>query len=165
MSNSLTLANLEARTGVPRVRLRYIADSEILPGNRVEKAAAPKRPGRGVARLFLPSEAFGMVIAIQLLNAGIRRATVSRIMDILGTCPPGVRDFNEVPLLQALVHAEVQWLEIGDGVNIHMVCDPPRIHSSLFQHWLQIDTGAKLSDYDPLVIVRINVRRLRELVR
>lgn len=165
MADSFTLATIEQRTGVPLVRLRYIADSEILPGNRPVKDAAPRRPGRGVTRRFVPSEAFGMVIALQLLEAGIRRATASRIMDILGSRPPEVSSLNDVPLLQALNHPEVLWLEIGDGLNVRFVSDPPKIKSLIFQYWLQIDTGAKLLDYDPLVIVRINVRRLRKLVQ
>ena len=69
MSDSLTLAMIEQKTGVPMVRLRYIADSEILPGNRLQKAAAPRRPGRGVTRHFLPSEALGMVIANALVTS------------------------------------------------------------------------------------------------
>jgi hypothetical protein len=165
MSDSLTLTDIGKRTGVPLVRLRYIADSEILPGNRIQTEAAPRRPGRGVTRTFTPCEAFGMVIAVQLLDAGIRRESVSKIMDILSARPAGARNRNEVPLIQAFSCVEVESLEIGDGVNIHLFRDPPQIFDPIFRHWIQINTGAKVSDYKPLVSIRINVEKLRLLVR
>jgi hypothetical protein len=165
MSDTLTLIDIEKRTGVPLVRLRYIADSEILPSNRIQIEAAPRRPGRGVTRTFTPCEAFGMVIAVQLLDAGIRRETVSRIMDILSTRPAGARNRNEVPLIRAFSTLEVEWLEIADGVNMRFICDPPQSFAPIFQHWVQINTGAILSLYKPLIRIGINVERLRLLVR
>jgi len=165
MSESLTLADIERRTNVPMVRLRYIADSEILPGNRIQMQAAPRRPGRGVTRIFTPCEAFGMVIALQLLDAGIRRETVSRIMDLLGKRIVGSRDPNDIPLVQALFHPAVQGLEIGDGLNIQFHGDPPKLPNAIFRDWVQIETGAKLRAYEPLVSVRINIGKLRRLIR
>ncbi len=161
---SLSIVDIEKRTGVPRVRLRYIADSDILPGNRLQPESAPRRPGRGITRTFLRSEAFGMVIALQLLDAGIRRETVSRIMDILGKRTAGSRDPNDVPLLQALARPEVRALEIGDGINIRFHCHASRPTEAIFQSWVQIDTGARLGDYEPLVGIHINVAKLRQLV-
>lgn len=164
MSRSLTLVDIKQRTGVPMVRLRYVADSDILPGNRVQLKASPRRPGRGITRYFTRCEAFGMVIALQLLDAGVRRETVSKIMDILGKMTAGSRDPNDVPLLHALQHPQVQVLEIGDGVNIRFHCNAPQPTQAIFQNWVQIETGAKLSAYEPLVGVRIYVGKLRQLV-
>ena len=58
------LARIAATSGLSPRKLRYTLDNDLLPG----RVGASR--GRGVPRSFTPYEAFGLVLATQMLEAG-----------------------------------------------------------------------------------------------
>ena len=104
-----------------------------------------------------------MLIALSLLDAGIRREKVAMILDFLGRPQPGIQNGDEVLLAEANNRKGVHWLEIGDGVNIRFEHDPP-VGGATSQVWTQLKTGAALQEYEPGSSVRINLARLRNIL-
>ena len=155
-----TLESIERMSQVPVARLRYLADSKLFPGNR---HSTRRKPRRGVVRTFTPLEVFGMLIALSLLDAGIRREKVAMILDFLGRPRPGIQNGDEVPLAEANNQKGVHWLEIGDGVNVRFEKGSP-VGRPMSQVWTQLNTGAALQEYEPSSSVRINLARLRNLL-
>jgi hypothetical protein len=163
---SYTLAEIADRAALPIERLRYAIDSRILPGSRrLKRRAGASNPGRGIPRAFTLGEAFALVMVVKMLEAGIRRRAAQDCLDILSmSIVPNSRHPRDILLTRVLHDGGVVALEIGDGLNIRLVCEG-RVHSALPRTWLQPKTGAALANYDPMLLVRINLTKLRALFR
>ena len=98
-----SLAEIELATGIPCEELRYVIDQKILPGGR--RPGDMNRSGsrgRGTARTYTPFEAFGIACAALLLAAGLRRASVQRIMKILSKNTGERRNLDSVPAVPGI---------------------------------------------------------------
>lgn len=123
---------------------------------------AQRRPGRGVARTYTPFEAFGIACAAAMIGAGLRRRTVMNCFDLIGSpTKAGSRNLDDNPLHQAFEKRDVAILEIGDQINVRIQGSEDFRKRELDFGWRQIETGAKLTNYEPTVVVGINVAKLR----
>jgi hypothetical protein len=160
-STLLNLTDLEMRTGIARERLRYILDQKLLPGLR--GTAPVGSSGRGVPRVFSPFEAFGVACAALLLETGLRRQAVADCMDVICAYEvPGSRNANDVPIFQAFQQRDAAYLEVGDGAHVRIYGSPDYRRRPLAFGWRKIATGEAVEGYEPLVVVQINVRKLRK---
>src|SRR4051794_12241237 len=103
-----TMADLAAiadRSGLPVRKIRYVLDHRLTPGE-------VKGRGRGAARSFTPFEAFGLVLAATMLEAGLKRALVRDCLVQL--CPVPSHDLDAVPLYRAFASAGAARIEVGD---------------------------------------------------
>lgn len=162
MQDSFTLADIDRLSGVAVERLRYVVDSKILPGSRNGKLERTITPGRGVVRRFTGFESFSIVIAVLLLDAGMKRDAVKKCFDILCDYAKGTRDINSVMLYQAYQRPEVVALELGDAQNVRLVHLVTPRGTANADDWIQVQTRAKVVEYSPLVTIRIDVVKLRE---
>lgn len=156
MNRSYTLADIEQKTGLSVNRLRYVIDTNFLPGWR----SLERSPTRGAARIFMGFEAFAIAISVFMLDSGIKRKTAERCLDLMTEYPKGTRDMTGTMLYQAYSRKEIVGLEIGDRQNIRLVGAVPSTSTML--PWIQVETRAELAKYDPQVTIRINMTRLRE---
>jgi hypothetical protein len=162
LPQSFTLADIEEKTALHAERLRYVVDSEILPGARNRHLFARSNYGRGVARRYLPLEAFGIVLAHLLLDGGLKKNHVAGFFDLLCEYRPGTgRSIENTLLYQAYTRAEIVSLEIGDGVNVRFTARSLQAADTMVGSWVQVETHARLVDYAPLVSVVINLEKLR----
>lgn len=162
MSDGLTLAEIAQRSGVPVNRLRYVIDSQVLPGNR--EGIVELRSGRGFTRAYTIFEAFGIVLTLVLLDNGLRRAVVKQILDLIcGYSRSKTRDLKFVPLYAAFCSEKVSTLQIGDGVNLRFKADGPDVGGLPANVWFQVETRARVEEFDPLVVVELNLAKLRRL--
>jgi hypothetical protein len=153
-------------TGLSLRRLRYVLEHRVLPG--AERASQ----GHRVTRHFTGFEAFGIASAALLLEGGLRRAAVARcIRTIVATPVPTRFPRGQSPLQHVYSLRGRARLEIGDGVNLRLSTEPdPALAAGCRKPadtgWLQIATGAAVGGaYSPMVMVTIDVGRLRDLVR
>jgi hypothetical protein len=159
-----SLADIADRAAVPIERVRYVIDSGILQGGRQRKrGTGPSNPGRGIPRTFTRDEAFGLVIIVLMLEGGLRRRAVQDCLELLrSSVVPGSRRLRDVTLIRLLHDKAVAALEIGDGLNVRLKFqEGPAVKTELPTGWIQPDTKAKLEDYDPLLLVRINLAKIR----
>jgi hypothetical protein len=162
VQESFTLADIDQRSSIAVERLRYVIDSKILPGRRNGKVEGTITPGRGVARRFTGFESFGIVIAVLMLDAGMKRDAVKKCFEILCDYGKGTREINSVMLYQAYQRSEIVALELGDAQNIRLVYMATPQGTARTDGWIQVQTRAKVVEYSPLVTIRIDVVKLRE---
>jgi hypothetical protein len=157
----LTLREISDRTRIPRERLRYVLDQRLLPGQSRRMTDYGSR-GRGRLRHLLRYEAFGAACAALMIGAGLRRKTVQNVMALVCTPTSGkLRDYATSPLQQAFAQRETSVLEIGDLLNVRVRGSEDYRRRVLDTGWRQPGTGATLVDYEPLVVVSINLAKLR----
>jgi hypothetical protein len=163
---SYTLAEIADLAALPIERLRYAIDSRILPAlRRLKRGAGASNPGRGIPRAFTSGEACALVLVVKMLDGGIRRRAAENCLDLLEkTVVPNSRRDRDVLWTRVLHDEGVVALEIGDGVNVRLTSQG-RVTGALPQKWMQAKTGATISNYEPLLIVRINLTKLRALFR
>jgi hypothetical protein len=164
-----SLAEIADRADVPLERVRYVLDSGILQGGRRRKReTGASSPGRGIARKFTRDEAFGLVIVVLMLEGGLRRRAVQDCLQLFRTSmAPGSRRLRDVTLIRVLDDMAVVALEIGDGLNVRFVAKdvPAVVNTALPTHWIQPKTKLPLPDYDPQLVVRINLAKIRAQFR
>jgi len=162
MQESYSLTDIATATGISYEKLRYVVDQALLPGDRRTKGITfSGSRGRGTARSYTPFSAFGIACAALLLAAGLRRATVEAILERVCAGNLGQRGFESVPLYQAFQRREVSILEIGDQVNWRIRGSADLHRKTLDTGWKQVETGANLKDYEPLVTVSVDAAKLR----
>lgn len=165
MNESFTLLQIADATGLPLERLRYISDQKMLPGDRRAAELGHQSQGRGVARKFTPFTAFGIACAAQLTSVGLRRKMVINCLDLL--CKPtrrSSRRIQDVPLYQAFVEREVAVIEVGDQMNLRMYGSEDFMSRLLDFGWRQIETGAELSNYEPVAFAGVNAAKIRKML-
>lgn len=162
MSDAFTLADIASRAKVTVNRLRYVIDSGILPGNR--EGIVGLRSSQGVARKYTDFETFGIVLTVVMLDNGLRRAVVMQVLDLIcGYTRSRTRDLRFVPLHVAFFSEKVSALQVGDGVNLRFKADVDDVGGLPANTWFQVETKARVEDFDPLVIVELNLTKLRDL--
>ncbi len=161
-----TLAEIAERAALPIERLRYVIDSDILPGRRHRKPrAGASNPGRGIPRAFTDHEALAIVTIVLMLQGGVRRRVAQYCMDLLAaSVVPNSRRPRDVLWTRVVLDKAIVALEIGDGLNVRLVFqgDTLRINSELPRTWIQPPTGATVENYDPLLVLRINLTKIRK---
>ena len=164
-----TLAEIAELSALPIERLRYVIDSRILPGWRHYKpGAGASNPGRGIPRAFTDDEAFALVVVVLMLQGGVRRRVAQDCMDLLAvSVVPNSRRTRDVLFTRVVLDEAIVALEIGDGLNVRLVFQgvPLKMNSELPQTWIQPPTGATVENYDPLLVVRINLAKIRKYFR
>ena len=164
-----TLAEIAERAALPIERLRYVIDSRILPGRRhLKPGGDASNPGRGIPRLFTPHEAFAFVVVVLMLQGGIRRRVVQACLDLLGDyLVPNSKRARDTMLIQVINDETVVALVIGDGLNIRLDFKEGarKKNSDLPRTWIQPKTRATIENYDPLLVVRINLTKIRDYFR
>ena len=165
-----SLAEIAERAALPIERLRYVIDSDILPGRRHRKPrAGASNPGRGIPRAFTNDEAFALVTVVLMLDGGVRRRVVQACLDLLTeSLVPNSRRLRNITLIRVLYDEAVVALEIGDSLNVRLVFREGPLTTKteqLPQTWIQPPTGATVENYDPLLVVRINLARIRNHFR
>lgn len=162
MQESYSLADIEAVTGIAYEKLRYVIDQKLLPGDRrMRDVSFSGSQGRGTVRTYTPFSAFGVACAALLLEAGLKRATTEKILDCICRRGPGPVTFDSVPLYQAFRKRDVAILEIGDHVNVRLYGTADIARKELETGWMQVETGARLEKYEPMIVVGINAAKLR----
>ena len=165
LNRSYSLAEIAKRAALPIERLRYVIDSRILPGRRhIKPGAGASSPGRGIPRAFTDDEALALVVVVLLLQGGVRRRAAQWCMDLLtARLDPNSRRPRDILFTRVLRDETVVALEIGDGLNVRLVFKegPLRKDSGLPRTWIQPKTRATIENYDPLLLVRINLAKIR----
>jgi hypothetical protein len=142
-----------------------VIDQKILLGQRKGVEICLGSHGRGIARTYTPFEAFGIACAAAMIGAGLRRKTVRNCFDLICSyIVPKSRNVRDVPLFQAFQKREVAMLEIGDHLNVRIYGSEDYRKKKLRFGWRQIETGTTLTDYEPLVVVGINVAKIRKFI-
>jgi hypothetical protein len=151
------LAEISQTSGVAVRKLRYVLDHQILPG------AQDTSQGRGTVRSFTPFEAFGLVVAVLMLRAGLRRALVR---DCLAALTRGFgRNVDQIPFYKAFAHGEPARLEVGDWKYVRLTVAAHLIWPASDTGWLALDKGRPPGDsYTPLVCLVMNVGQIRRLI-
>jgi hypothetical protein len=160
-----TLAEIADRAMVPIERLRYVIDSGILRGGqRRKRKTEASSPGRGIVRRFTQDEAFGLVLVVLMLKGGLRRRAVQNCLELFrATLVPGSRHIRDVTLIRVFTDNTVKAFEIGDGLNVRFVTEkvPTGVNTNLPTQWTQPVTSVNLKDYDPQLVVSINLAKIR----
>jgi hypothetical protein len=151
------LAEISQSSGVEVRKLRYVLDHRILPG------AQDASQGRGTARAFTPFEAFVIVVAALMLEAGLRRALVR---DCMAAVARGYfRHLDRIPLYRAFSYGEPARLEVADWeyVRVTVAAHPPWPASDT--GWLPLGQGRPPDDsYSPRVCLVLDVGQIRRLI-
>ncbi len=86
-------------------------------------------------------------------------------MDLLAASViPNSRRIRDVLWTRVVLDEAIVALEIGDSLNVRLVFqgDPLRMNRELPRTWIQPPTGATVENYDPLLVVRINLAKIRK---
>jgi hypothetical protein len=153
------LARIAATSGLSPRKLRYTLDHDLLPGG--EGASR----GRGVPRSFTPFEAFGLVLATQMLEAGLKRALVRDCLARL--CRGSGRDVATGPLYRAFMASGPSRLEVGDWRHVRLVSTArrPSPVADVDTGWLPLGGQAgPPATYAPLVTLGLDIGQLRTRV-
>lgn len=161
----MDLAHIAERTDLPLRTLRYVLEQGLLP------VAQLTGRGRGVPRDLVASEAVPVAVAAAMLEAGLKGATVARILLRLSRAqwisvpkpnPLGVGRTNA--LVDVSIRSGQTILELGDGLAARLTHKPPPpFKYKVTTGWLELARGAQLDDaFDPVGRVVMNVGRLRD---
>ena len=162
MKDAFTLAEIASRAKVTVNRLRYVIDSDILPGNR--EGIVEWHSSQGVTRKYTQFEVFAIVLTVAMLDNGLRRAVVMQVLDLICSYTRSrTRDLKSVPLYVAFLSEKVSALQIGDGVNLRFKAEVPDVGGLPANIWFQVETKARVEGFDPLVVVELNLAKLRRL--
>ena len=162
MNDTFTLAEIASRAKVTVNRLRYVIDSDILPGHR--NGIVEWRSSQGVTRKYTNYATFGIVLTVVMLDHGLRRTIVMQILDLIcGYTRSRTRDLRCVPLYAAFMSNKVSALQVGDGVNLRFMADGSDVGGLPANVWFQVETRARVEGFEPSVIVELNLTKLRRL--
>ncbi len=154
----MEVIQIAAATGLPLRRIRYVLEHQVLPG------ADRANRGHRVTRNYTGLEAFGIALGALLLEAGLRREAVARCLGMLVTTPiPSGFPRGQSPLIYAYSSNGPARMEVGDGVNLRM---SDKVGKGSDVGWHQLATGAEVNgSYAPMVLIGIDIGRLRNLIR
>jgi hypothetical protein len=151
------LAQISQTSGIGVRKLRYVLDHRLLPG------AQDASRGRGTARSYTPFEAFAVVVATLMLDAGLKRALVR---DCLAALARGsIRNVDQIPLYKAFYQRGPARLEVGDWnyARLTVAAHPPWPASDT--GWLALGKGRPPgASYNPLVCLVLDVGQIRRLI-
>lgn len=154
-----SLADIGSATGISYEKLRYVVDQKVLPREgAIRDLFVEANRGRGNARTYDSFAAFGLASAALLLGVGLKPRAVVRIMDMLCQDKLGAYD---CPLCLVFQERERAALEIGDLLNLRLWGSEDAEQNVLDTGWRQVETGALLQEYEPMVVVSLNVAKLQ----
>lgn len=145
---------LSQRTGIPVRRLRYCLDHNLVPGLNIEISA--NEAGR--PRKFHEDVGFGIACAAILIEAGFGRSTARNFLKgLLEIRSPR----GELALVAVLTTPVAAQAELGDGVNVRLIC-PKLGHDS---RWFCPGNPAPLDpSYSPRTYIGLDLGQIRDIV-
>ncbi|MDB6085822.1 MAG: hypothetical protein JWN43_3703 [Gammaproteobacteria bacterium] len=155
----MDLSDLASCSGIAIRRLRYVISHGLVPKiSRVEE-------GRGWVRSFSEFEAFSIALAALLLDAGVKRQLAQECLRQLSRTSAPIGPVEQVPLHVAFSSRGPASILIGDGRCL-------RLRTSLLKRTGVFDTGwagngdgSIPEDYEPIVLLQVNLAPLREAVK
>lgn len=152
----MNLFAIARATGIPIRTLRYVLEHRVLPG--AERASR----GHRVTRQFTAFEAFGIACAAALLDAGVRRPSVTRCMRRLTTRRGAGTSPSDIPLWQAFTATAGAAIEVAGERAVRVRVGSRRSADG----WIHLVTGRRLSTMpDPLVRITLDASALRDVLR
>ena len=156
----MDLLEIARRTGIEPRRLRYAIYHTLMPG------VSPVDVGRGSVRRFTEFEAFGIALAAMLLDAGLKRNLVTECIDLLARRAGRETPTNDIPLFRAFASRGTARLDVADGRYVRLRIGSTVGRKSPETAWERTNGGRPVpTDYDPLVLLSVNVTPLREALR
>jgi hypothetical protein len=148
----MTLFAIARATGIPIRTLRYVLEHRVLPG--AEKASR----GHRVTREFTAFEAFGIACAAALLDAGVRRPSVTQCMRRLTTRRGAGTAPSDIPLWHAFTATGDAAIEVAGELAVRVTVGLRRSGGG----WIHLVTGRSLSTVpDPLVRITLDASAVR----
>lgn len=161
----MDIQTIARRTRLPARVIRYVLDQRMLDLRvRLQKSRA------GRPRDLTDLEGYSVALAARLVNSGVRRATVTMIMERLANIPwPAIAPRAGTPtdkqratarprfMIEAAYYwaCEASTLSIGDGLNLRLRVGP------VDSRWIEPHTLAPLhEDYRPRVCIIVDLRQL-----
>lgn len=144
------------RTKLPIRLLRYVIDHRIVPVPRLRRAKGEW----GRPRRFADDAGVGIACAAWLLQDGLKRTSVAKLIDGL----PRIRFEPGNPASGMVISRVLSTqlpavVEFGDGENLRYFVD------GRDYGWRQPGPDALMSDsYKPKVIIRLDLGAIRDLV-
>lgn len=152
----MDLQSLEKRTRINRRKLRYCIDHQLVPGSPISVAVDES----GRARRFSEDTGFGIVCAACLLDLGLKHEMIRRfIRGLLQLEFPGP-GYPQSVLVAAMEKNLEAFADFGDGVYVRIRSPEIKYDSG----WLEIDTRQVPEEYQPRIIVTLNLGLIREQV-
>jgi hypothetical protein len=150
----MNLQSIAERTGLPLRTLRYVVDHKLVPNLRVR--VSEHEVGR--PRLFADDVGVAIACAALLLEAGLKRDAVERIIHALAELnfrPENPR--KGLTIADIIRNRTPAVILIGDGKNCRGLIESESLDSG----WLQVRPLARLAkDYAPMVVVQFDLGRL-----
>ncbi len=145
----MDLQTIASRTGVPVRTLRYVMDHKIVPNVRARLLT--NEVGR--PRVFADDFGVGIACAALLLEAGVRRETVTNCIKIMAELNTRLhsldRGISVATVIEKRLNASVQF---GDGKTGRLFLTDEEIDSG----WITIEPVAKLGpSYQPTVMFEL----------
>lgn len=160
----MQIGELAERLSVPYRDVRYVLEQGIVPEG-VEES-----PGRGDHRQLSPAQGFWLAIVLALKQNGIRTPLARQIADFAQAGVRGISanlswdpGFNP---FQGMFATDHQWyVDVGDLKYLRMAttANPSRQRLDEFP-WMLIGKH-KTVEVAPVVIIRLDIRRLAELLK
>jgi hypothetical protein len=155
----MDLVTLSKETGIALRRLRYTIFHVLVPGiRRVEV-------GRGSVRQFTEFEAFGLALATMLLDAGLKRDLVKKCIQVLAQGRRLGAPVSDVPLYQVFASRGPATVYIADRSYFRLRAGKAGGLKVLDTGWVRSGSQVARSDYDPVVVLSVNVAALRDTMR
>ena len=152
----MNLFAIARATEIPIRTLRYVLEHRVLPGT--ERASR----GHRVTRQFTVFEAFGIACAAALLDAGVRRPSVTRCMRRLTSRRGAGSSPSDMPLWRAFAAAGGAVIEVAGDVAVRVSVGPRRPAGE----WTHLVTGRRLSTTpDAVVRITLDASALRDALR
>ena len=157
----MILSELVNRTGISTRMAKYILDHAIVP-DTINKVAA----ARGEPREFDELTALKIALAAKLLDAGVKRKLVVKLIQQLNTKLKGRK--NETPFEWMASESLPLTLQVGDGKSIRLTMKGSKklTNGRYFDTgWLDFDSGqGDAVEKDPDVILQIALGKIRDKV-
>jgi len=156
----MDLMAIAQRTGIAPRQLRYAIYHTLMPG------VSQVHVGKGSLRSFTEFEAFGIALAAMLLDAGLKRDLVSECIKVLSRQYGRNTALSEIPLYRAYSSRGKVHLDIGDRIYVRSRADQNTDGKSLDAGWQRVDARIMApTNYEPVVLLSLNVTRLRDALK
>jgi hypothetical protein len=153
----MNLQELHERTGIELRKLRYCLDHDLIPGLHVK--STPDEVGQ--PRKFADDVGFGIVCAAELLKLGLPHETIRGFLAGMLSIKLGGKGPKKPVLVAVLERPTPAMAYLGDALNVRIVVKEYSYDSG----WFTPGNRARLApDYEPIVIVTLDIGRIRDLV-
>ncbi len=149
----------------PAREVRYLLERGFVP------PGVDKSPSTGNRREFGPGAAFWLAIAVLLRRNGLNASAAA---EVAGLATEGVRTISQnlswdpgfLPLAGYFKTDHEYLLDIGDRAYVRILTDSCPSQTGLYQFgWRHLKSSSSLQlDVQPLVILRLDIRRIAEVL-